>query len=155
MLNIHGLCNTITSSIAYGGGGVLNSKTSLRIASSISSRSRRRACSSNSVCHGLDLAAVAVVAAASTAAMVLAAEIDAETLSNIPQTLSAGECVLLADCKKVKIQRPKSAKAESCTIKCVTTCIRGGQGSPGEGPLNVRRLILLYISFVLSVEKYQ
>ncbi|KAJ0084442.1 hypothetical protein Patl1_30946 [Pistacia atlantica] len=34
---------------------------------------------------------------------------------------------------------PKSRKAESCTIKCVTTCIRGGEGSPGEGPFNVRR----------------
>lgn len=61
-----------------------------------------------------------------------------ETLSNIPQTLS-GECRSAQDCKKAKIQKPKSRTAESCTIKCVTTCIRGGDGSPGEGPLNVRR----------------
>ncbi|RVW59299.1 hypothetical protein CK203_101690 [Vitis vinifera] len=39
-----------------------------------------------------------------------------ETLSNIPQTLS-GECPSVQDCKKARIQRPKSRKAESCTIK--------------------------------------
>ncbi|XP_028123257.1 uncharacterized protein LOC114320303 isoform X2 [Camellia sinensis] len=65
----------------------------------------------------------------------------AETLSDIPQMLS-GDCSSSPqDCKKAKIQRPKSRKAESCTIKCVTTCIRGGVGSPGEGPLNVRSLV--------------
>ncbi|CAK7339765.1 unnamed protein product [Dovyalis caffra] len=71
---------------------------------------------------------------------------ETETLSNIPQTLSGGECASVSpkDCKKARIQRPKSRKAESCTIKCVTTCIRGGEGSPGEGPLNVRRPIVVF-----------
>ncbi|CAM8940825.1 unnamed protein product [Rhodiola kirilowii] len=67
----------------------------------------------------------------------------ADTLSNIPQTLS-GECATPQDCTKGKIQRPKSRQAESCTIKCVTTCIRGGGGSPGEGPLNVRRPLVVF-----------
>ncbi|KAI3497416.1 hypothetical protein L1887_40010 [Cichorium endivia] len=69
----------------------------------------------------------------------------AETLSNIPQTLS-GDCVQGqdGDCKKARIQKPKSRQAESCTIKCVTTCIRGGDGSPGEGPLNVRRPLVVF-----------
>ncbi|KAK1431227.1 hypothetical protein QVD17_14532 [Tagetes erecta] len=69
----------------------------------------------------------------------------AETLSNIPQTLS-GECVQGqdGDCIKARIQKPKSRKAESCTIKCVTTCIRGGDGSPGEGPFNVRRPLVVF-----------
>ncbi|KAK9077264.1 hypothetical protein SSX86_005601 [Deinandra increscens subsp. villosa] len=69
----------------------------------------------------------------------------AETLSNIPQTLS-GDCVQGqdGDCKKARIQKPKSRKAESCTIKCVTTCIRGGGGSPGEGPFNVRRPLVVF-----------
>ncbi|KAH7687950.1 hypothetical protein IHE45_03G000600 [Dioscorea alata] len=58
-----------------------------------------------------------------------------KTLSNIPQILSSGD-----DGKQARIQKPKSRKAESCTIKCVTTCIRGGAGSPGEGPLNVRSI---------------
>ncbi|XP_076885110.1 uncharacterized protein LOC143534529 [Bidens hawaiensis] len=69
----------------------------------------------------------------------------AETLSNIPQTLS-GDCVQGqdGDCKKARIQKPKSRQAESCTIKCVTTCIRGGDGSPGEGPFNVRRPLVVF-----------
>ncbi|CAH8356165.1 unnamed protein product [Eruca vesicaria subsp. sativa] len=60
---------------------------------------------------------------------------DGETLSNVPQTLS-GE-----DCKKQRIQRPKSKNAEKCTVKCVNTCIRGGDG---EGPLNIRRPLVVF-----------
>ncbi|XP_058113406.1 uncharacterized protein LOC131256556 isoform X1 [Magnolia sinica] len=48
------------------------------------------------------------------------------------------------DGKPARIQRPKSRKAESCTVKCVTTCIRGGAGSPGEGPLNARRPLVVF-----------
>ncbi|XWS20576.1 hypothetical protein CRYUN_Cryun31cG0114100 [Craigia yunnanensis] len=81
------------------------------------------------------LAAAAVIISAAGAAEVPQ---DSETLSNIPQTLS-GECASAKDCKKPRIQRPKSRKAESCTVKCLTTCIRGGEGSPGEGPFNIRR----------------
>nr|DAD46358.1 TPA_asm: hypothetical protein HUJ06_004588 [Nelumbo nucifera] len=66
-----------------------------------------------------------------------------DTLSNIPQILS-GECASPTDCKKARIQRPKSRKAEACTTKCVTTCIRGGAGSPGEGPLNARGPIVVF-----------
>ncbi|KAJ0020757.1 uncharacterized protein LOC116112753 [Pistacia vera] len=68
---------------------------------------------------------------------------EGDTLSNIPQELS-GECAAAKDCTKPRIQRPKSRKAESCTIKCVTTCIRGGEGSPGEGPFNVRRPLVVF-----------
>ncbi|ESQ27219.1 hypothetical protein EUTSA_v10019269mg [Eutrema salsugineum] len=60
---------------------------------------------------------------------------DGETLSNVPQTLS-GE-----DCKKQRIQRPKSKNAEKCTVKCVNTCIRSGDG---EGPLNIRRPLVVF-----------
>lgn len=64
--------------------------------------------------------------------------------SNIPQQLSGKTCESKdKECNKEnmknRIQRPKSRNAESCTTKCVGTCIRGGEGSPGEGPLNVRR----------------
>ncbi|XP_071727028.1 uncharacterized protein [Rutidosis leptorrhynchoides] len=69
----------------------------------------------------------------------------AETLENVPQTLS-GDCVMGqdGDCKKPRIQKPKSRKAEYCTIKCVTTCIRGGDGSPGEGPINVKKPLFVF-----------
>ncbi|XP_006349509.1 uncharacterized protein [Solanum tuberosum] len=71
-------------------------------------------------------------------------EILGETFSNVPQTLS-GDCVDgQKDCKKARIQRPKSRQAEICTVKCVNTCIRGGSGSPGEGPLNVRRPLVVF-----------
>jgi hypothetical protein len=96
------------------------------------------ACSSCRVAVTGFLAAAAVITSAAAGVGAIEAPQDSETLSNIPQTLS-GECALPKDCKKARIQRPKSRKAESCTIKCVTTCIRGGEGSPGEGPLNVRR----------------
>ncbi|MED6120567.1 hypothetical protein PIB30_022084 [Stylosanthes scabra] len=88
------------------------------------------------------LTASAVMTSVAMAALDAIGE-PAETLSNIPQTLS-GECAAEKDCKKARIQRPKSRKAESCTIKCVTTCIRGGDGSPGEGPLNVRRPLVVF-----------
>lgn len=71
-------------------------------------------------------------------------EILGETFSNVPQTLS-GDCVDgQKDCKKARIQKPKSRQAETCTVKCVNTCIRGGSGSPGEGPLNVRRPLVVF-----------
>ncbi|KAG2725853.1 hypothetical protein I3760_01G085800 [Carya illinoinensis] len=89
------------------------------------------------------LAAAAVISYAAVGAAAIEAPPQPETLSNIPQTLS-GECASPKDCKKARIQRPKSRKAESCTIKCVTTCIRGGEGSPGEGPFNVRRPLVVF-----------
>ncbi|KAK6127360.1 hypothetical protein DH2020_038903 [Rehmannia glutinosa] len=94
----------------------------------------------------------AAVAAVGFAALVFSAgaiEVAApaqpeETLSNIPQTLSS-ECTPEQNCKKrYKIQRPKSRKAETCTGKCVTTCIQGGFGSPGEGPFNIRRPLVVF-----------
>lgn len=86
----------------------------------------------------LAAAAAALVIASTSAASAVQGPPEPETLSNIPQMLS-GECLEPKDCKKGRIQRPKSRKAESCTTKCVTTCIQGGDGSPGEGPLNFRR----------------
>ncbi|XP_027067181.1 uncharacterized protein LOC113774956 [Coffea eugenioides] len=95
------------------------------------------------------LVTAALAAAASAAvfsAVAVEAGADSETLSNVPQTLS-GECSSVSgkdDCKKPRIQRPKSKKAETCTVKCVNTCIRGGLGSPGEGPLNIRRPLVVF-----------
>ncbi|OAP13215.1 hypothetical protein AXX17_AT1G73720 [Arabidopsis thaliana] len=70
---------------------------------------------------------------------------DGETLSNVPQTLS-GE-----DCKKQRIQRPKSKNAEKCTVKCVNTCIRSGDG---EGPINIRRYLSLSLCFCLYLSEF-
>ncbi|KAL8459899.1 hypothetical protein ACS0TY_031706 [Phlomoides rotata] len=99
--------------------------------------------------------AIAVAVAAAAAAVVFSAgaiEVaspsqseETETLSNIPQTLSSVCSPEDKDCKKrYKIQRPKSRKAESCTSKCVGTCVQGGFGSPGEGPFNIRRPLVVF-----------
>lgn len=60
-----------------------------------------------------------------------------DAFSDVPQTLSGAD-------KIVRIQKPKSKQAESCTRKCVGTCIRGGAGAPGEGPLNIRRPLVVF-----------
>ncbi|KAJ4958726.1 hypothetical protein NE237_025837 [Protea cynaroides] len=93
----------------------------------------------------ITLLTAALLVVFSTAPAVTATEPPAvpdseETLSNIPQMLS-GECASPSDCKKARIQHPKSRKAESCTVKCVNTCIRGGTG---EGPLNARRPLVVF-----------
>ncbi|KFK42278.1 hypothetical protein AALP_AA2G235100 [Arabis alpina] len=87
-------------------------------------------------------AAIGAIAAAITMASVSLAYAelppppqDGETLSNVPQTLSGD------DCKKQRIQRPKSKNAEKCTVKCVNTCIRSGDG---EGPINIRRPLVVF-----------
>lgn len=33
---------------------------------------------------------------------------------------------------------------QTCTRKCVPTCIRGGQGAPGLGPMSVRKEIVVF-----------
>eukprot|EP00271_Cylindrocystis_brebissonii_P009246 TRINITY_DN23953_c0_g1_i1.p1 TRINITY_DN23953_c0_g1~~TRINITY_DN23953_c0_g1_i1.p1 ORF type:complete len:225 (+),score=6.64 TRINITY_DN23953_c0_g1_i1:57-731(+) len=60
------------------------------------------------------------------------------TFENVPQSLSGG------DVQGPRIQRPKTREAETCTRKCVATCIRGGAGAPGEGPLNVNRPLVVF-----------
>lgn len=72
-------------------------------------------------------------------AIVLTANVPSspDAFSDVPQTLSGAD-------KIERIQKPKSRKAESCTNKCVGTCIRGGAGSPGEGPLNIRRPLVVF-----------
>ncbi|GJP42061.1 hypothetical protein CLOM_g1655, partial [Closterium sp. NIES-68] len=68
------------------------------------------------------------------------APLPSETFDNVPQTLSE------EDRKPRRIQKPKSPTAEKCLRKCVGTCIRGGAGAPGEGPINVERPIVVFKS---------
>ena len=39
---------------------------------------------------------------------------------------------------------PHGSAIEQCTKKCVATCVRGGQGSPGLGPMSVRKEIIVF-----------
>ncbi|XP_021297055.1 uncharacterized protein LOC110426207 [Herrania umbratica] len=133
--------------LLYGHGAAFCVRTSLYCVNSnssnnIASKSKSYLTRYSRRCHLASsfLAAGALIVSAAGAAEVPQ---DSETLFNIPQTLS-GECASSKDCKKPRIQRPKSRKAESCTTKCLTTCIRGGEGSPGEGPLNIRRPLVVF-----------
>ncbi|KAG6397282.1 hypothetical protein SASPL_143448 [Salvia splendens] len=92
----------------------------------------------------VSIAAATAALVLSAGAIVVAAPAD-ETLSNVPQTLSSVCGPDQKDCRKrYKIQKPNSKKAEACTNKCTSTCIRGGFGSPGEGPLNIRRPLVVF-----------
>ncbi|GAB4820899.1 hypothetical protein N2152v2_007945 [Parachlorella kessleri] len=42
------------------------------------------------------------------------------------------------------IEGPKGKQVQQCTRTCVPTCIRGGQGAPGLGPMSVRREIVVF-----------
>ncbi|KAH7515233.1 uncharacterized protein LOC107428075 [Ziziphus jujuba] len=162
MLNIihHGaLCNRSTSIATGTGIGLGNGGGAVVVKTKSGKRSSACSKASHRVGLGLVLAgtsasaagivvAVAVLAScfscstftAAVLALDTATETEStDTLSNVPQTLSGDDCK-----KPLRIQRPKSKKAESCTIKCLTTCIRGGQGSPGEGPFNVRRPLVVF-----------
>ncbi|XP_022681606.1 uncharacterized protein LOC101753934 isoform X3 [Setaria italica] len=87
-------------------------------------------------------AAAQAVVAVALAAILSTPAPQPDTFSNIPPTLSAGRAG--GDGKAERIKHPKSAKALQCTTKCVGTCIRGGGGAPGEGPLNVRRPLVVF-----------
>ncbi|MQM19266.1 hypothetical protein Taro_052268 [Colocasia esculenta] len=73
------------------------------------------------------------------------------TFEDVPQTLSGGA----GSPPKKRIQKPKSREAERCTSKCVGTCIQGGAGSPGEGPFNVRRPLVVFKSGFRSRNYWQ
>ncbi|KAM7471968.1 hypothetical protein LguiA_010151 [Lonicera macranthoides] len=122
-------------------------KPSWPAAATVVTNGPRPASTTTATRNGLLITAAA--AAVLVLSWVMGANAVEETLSNIPQTLSSRECLSggQEECEKKvrpRIQKPKSRKAESCTIKCVTTCIRGGDGSPGEGPLNVRRPLVVF-----------
>ncbi|KAF8772139.1 hypothetical protein HU200_006136 [Digitaria exilis] len=87
-------------------------------------------------------AAAQAVVAVALAAILSTPAPQADTFSNIPPTLSGASHG--GDGKAERIKHPRSAKALQCTTKCVGTCIRGGGGAPGEGPLNVRRPLAVF-----------
>ncbi|GMI81968.1 hypothetical protein HRI_001866100 [Hibiscus trionum] len=126
--------------LIYGPAAAFCVKTCLYCVNSKSSSSNLTRFGRRCILAGSFLAAAAVIVPAAVTAEVPQ---DLETLSNIPQTLS-GECSSAKDCKKPRIQRPKSRKAESCTLKCVSTCITGADRSPGEAPFNIRGPLVVF-----------
>lgn len=42
------------------------------------------------------------------------------------------------------LEGPRGREVQQCARKCVPTCIRGGQGAPGLGPMSVRKEIVVF-----------
>lgn len=104
----------------------------------------RSSSSSRMVTIGLAAAAAAVlVYVVGANAVDIQTQQEEETMLNIPKMLS-GECISAKDCKKARIQKPKSKKAESCTTKCLSSCIYGGDRSLGKGAPNIRRPMVVF-----------
>ncbi|KAH7422945.1 hypothetical protein KP509_12G032800 [Ceratopteris richardii] len=87
--------------------------------------------------HALVHGGVASFLLASALTSNIPAPSPSDTFQNVPSSISGVE-------KAQRIQKPNSAKAESCTRKCVATCIQGGGGAPGVGPLNVRKPLVVF-----------
>ncbi|KAK9843032.1 hypothetical protein WJX74_005852 [Apatococcus lobatus] len=83
---------------------------------------------------------VAYLAVAAAAASLLvagscqAAMPSDDNFQNIPGQLSGG-----IDEQEHRMKGPQSKQAEACIRNCIPTCIRGGEGAPGLGPLSVRK----------------
>ncbi|GJM97506.1 hypothetical protein PR202_ga14438 [Eleusine coracana subsp. coracana] len=72
-----------------------------------------------------------------------------DTFSNIPPTLSGSSTHSAKPSRRRHEAGADQASqvgqgALMCTTKCVGTCIRGGGGAPGEGPLNVRKPLVVF-----------
>ncbi|WIA35308.1 hypothetical protein OEZ86_003763 [Tetradesmus obliquus] len=81
------------------------------------------------------------LALAGNAADLVEANISNE--GNVPSELSAaGETAAPALSSLMAGSNRK--QVEGCTRKCVPTCIRGGEGSPGLGPLTMRKEIVVF-----------
>lgn len=62
----------------------------------------------------------------------------AQSLTTNPEELSASDARTGPRLSKL-IEGPKGGAVVTCTRKCLPTCLRGGEGAPGLGPLTVRR----------------
>jgi hypothetical protein len=63
---------------------------------------------------------------------------DEDTMQNVPGQLSSSNEPPPQRLSAI-ISGANKRAIETCTRKCVPTCVRGGEGSPGLGPLSVRR----------------
>lgn len=64
-----------------------------------------------------------------------------DNMENVPSTLSAKDD---DDTKPLSTWFSGASKGaiEECTRKCLTTCVRGGEGAPGLGPISLRKEVV-------------
>lgn len=42
------------------------------------------------------------------------------------------------------LEGPKGKEVQQCARRCTSTCIRGGQGAPGLGPMAIRKEVVVF-----------
>ena len=63
----------------------------------------------------------------------------------VPQGLSSSEDIKPKGPRLGSLlEGPKGKEVQQCARKCVPTCIRGGQGAPGLGPMSVRKEVVVF-----------
>lgn len=76
-------------------------------------------------------------------AIIAPAQPDLDTFENVPSALASDD-----EKKDVALSTvvagPKQREIEGCTRKCVPTCIRGGEGAPGLGPISLRKELVVF-----------
>ncbi|CAL5227664.1 g10671 [Coccomyxa viridis] len=63
-----------------------------------------------------------------------------DSLNDLPSELSGGESTAPRSLGKLMGDK----EVQGCARKCVATCIRGGGGAPGLGPLSQRRELVVF-----------
>lgn len=71
-------------------------------------------------------------------------EEDEDYFQTVPQGLSSAEDGPKGPKLSSLLEGPKGGEVQRCARKCVPTCIRGGQGAPGLGPMSVRKEIVVF-----------
>lgn len=67
-----------------------------------------------------------------------------EYFQTVPQGLSSADDEAKAPRLGSLLEGPKGKDVQQCARKCVPTCIRGGQGAPGLGPMSVRKEVVVF-----------
>lgn len=71
-------------------------------------------------------------------------DVQEEYFQTVPQGLSSADEAPKGPRLGSLLEGPKGKEVQQCTRKCVPTCIRGGQGAPGLGPMSVRKEIVVF-----------
>lgn len=66
-----------------------------------------------------------------------AGDVEDEYFETVPQGLNSADSST-APRLGALLEGPKGKQITQCVRKCVPTCLRGGQGSPGLGPMTLR-----------------
>lgn len=64
-------------------------------------------------------------------------EFEEQYFETVPQGLSSEDSSTAPRLGSL-IEGPRGKAVQQCARKCVPTCIRGGQGAPGLGPMSLR-----------------